>query len=72
MCGTKRCDYCHKTIKYDTVSIYAETTYLLKVPGFQAGDGWIKGVKPVMRQKNIGYGRFAIICKECEKGDRDV
>lgn len=65
----KTCDYCHKEIEYDMVSCYAETTYLLKVPGFQAGDGWLEGIKPVMRQKNIGYGGFALICAECEKED---
>lgn len=67
---TKTCDYCHQEIKYELVSTYVETTYLLKVPGFQAGEGWVEGVKPVARHKNTGYGRFAIICTECEKRSR--
>lgn len=64
------CDYCKKAIEYDTVSCYAETTYLKRIPNYEAGDGWVKGVKPVARQRDVGYGKFAIVCSDCDRVEK--
>ena len=64
---TINCDYCNKDIFYHKISLYAETTYLLKGNFPKRFGHWLKGVKPVARHKDVGFGKYAIICFECEE-----
>ena len=63
-----KCDRCGREVKYTTVSVYAQTRFLLnegdehyKEPGLHPG--W----RTVARKVDVGHGRFIVACAECLK-----
>ncbi len=64
--NTIKCDACGKEIEFDFVSTYANLTYIKKVKGFKT-DNYRKEYKPVARQKDNGFGKYTVICFECDK-----